>query len=756
MSSRSGAASPPEVHNHIDGGAAGAVLQAGTITGNVVIAGPRSPEPVPRQLPPAPSHFTSRSDEFTALDEIAGQEADGQPALAVLIGPGGVGKTALALIWGDRRADRYPDGQLYADLRGFSPGTTVLPQDALGAFLRALGVASERVPPDLAEQAGLFRTMTAGRRLLVVLDNAFSAAQVRPLIPASAGCTVLVTSRLRLDGLISEGARFLDVAPLSQPHAAELVVRVLGRARVVGELDKVAELASLCGQLPMALRVAAARLASRPRWQVARVVAELGDERSRLKRLSSEGDASVAAMFDWSYRALRETPARLYRLLSEFPGASFGIDVAAAATDLAEPAEGLQVLVDASLLDEVDEFRYRFHDLVRLHARAQHDDDRAEVVPRVASWYLHAMTRANMVAIPIRWRISPVCEQYRNTPPAFGSGRAALDWLDEQLPNVMAVLEEANAQRHDEVAWQLCEALWELFLHRKHFPQWLRSHETGIAAAQRCRNVVAESRLRCQLGRAYLDLGRFEAADRECGRALELARSAGSRHNESVALDQLGTAAQGRGDVPAAIAFYTASLEIETELGIERGVAQRHRRIGETLATVARDGEATDHLELARRMFADLGDEKDEAKVLVGLARLDARAGNVRSAARRLDRARKVLAESGSTFYHADVLVGFADLAEYDNDPAAARGYLAEALQLYEQVGGPQGDRIRARLQRHDAEIAEPPTTENPDVSGDGRELTTHDAEAPGTVADDPSASHQTGGGDGQPGQVGE
>jgi tetratricopeptide (TPR) repeat protein len=281
------------------------------------------------------------------------------------------------------------------------------------------------------------------------------------------------------------------------------------------------------------------------------------------------------------------------------------------------------------------------------------------------------------------------------------------------------VLEAAGEREHDRLAWQLCEALWELFLHRKHFARWLRSHEIGIAAAQRCRDAVAESRLRCQLGRAYLDLGRFEDAERECAHALELARAAGSRHNESVALDQLGTAAQGRGDVPASISFYSASLEIERELGIDRGVAQRHRRIGEVLAKANRPAEAAEHLRQARRMFAELGDEKDEAKVLVGLARLDARGGDVASAKRRLERARRVLAEAGSAFYQADVLVGFADVAECDDDPGAARGHLAEALALYEQVGGPQVERVRARLRRYDAEIAEPPVEGPPRQVGD-------------------------------------
>jgi tetratricopeptide (TPR) repeat protein len=713
-----------ETHNSVGDGTAGVVVQAGVISGDVWIGGPRTSEPVrvPRQLPPAPSHFTSRAEEFALLDQVAGAENDGQPAVAVLVGPGGVGKTALAVTWGGRHADDYPDGQLYVDMRGFSPEAAVVPEEILGAFLRGLGVEPEHVPVELAEQVSLFRTVTAGKRLLVVVDNALSAAQVRPLIPASVGCTVVVASRLRLDGLVSEGARFVDVAPLSHSHSVELVARTVGRSRVAGELDAVAELASLCGRLPIALRVAASRLASRPRWQVARVVAELSDERRRLSRLSVEGGTPVTAMFDWSYQALPKAAASLYRLLSEFPGATFGVDVAVAATGQAEQetADGLQVLADASLLEEIDD-RYRFHDLVRLHGRAQPDDDRVEVVPRVATWFLHSMTRANMVAIPIRWRVSSVCDQYRDAPDLFASGREAIDWLDAQLPNALAVLEEASAQRHDELAWQLCEALWELFLHRKHFSEWLRSHEIGILAAQRCGNGVAEARLRCQLGRAYLDLGRFEAAEQECRQALELARAAGSRHNESVALDQLGTAAQGRGDFDAAVSFYSGSLAIEQELGIDRGVAQRHRRIGEALLAIGRDPEATRHLERACAMFGALRDEKDEAKVMVGLARLEARGGDVRSALLRLDRARAVLARSGSAVYEADVLVGFADVVECDDDRTAARRYLVEALKLYQQVGGPQVARIRARLGRSDAhgpEVGETPAAEPPRVGG--------------------------------------
>lgn len=696
-----GQADAEAVHNAVGGAVSGTVVQTAAIHGDVRIKMPGPKIRVPRQLPPAPAHFTSRTDELAALDQAADRPpGDARPAVAVVVGPGGVGKTALVLAWGTGGDARFPDGQLYADMRGFSPETAVLPEDALSAFLRALGVAPERVPVELAEQASLFRTMTAGKRLLVVVDNALSAAQVRPLVPASAGCMVVVTSRLRFDGLFSEGARFVDLAPLPQAHAVELVVRSVGRARVADELAQVAELASLCGRLPIALRVVGARLASRPRWPVARVVAELGDERARLSKLSAAGEAPVTSLFDWSYQALPPDAARLYRLLSEHPGPHFGVGAAAAAARLPEDvaAEGLEVLADASLLDEVEVDRYRFHDLVRLHGRAQRDDDRLEVPARVATWYLHRMTRANMVVIPIRWRVGTVCEQYRDAPAAFPTDREALDWLEGQLPNVLAVLEEVVARRHDELAWQLCEALWELFLRRKHYQHWLRSHELVIPAAQRCGDRVAESRLRCQLARAYLDLRRFEDAERECVLAAELARAAGNRHNESVALDQLGMAAQGRGDIDAAVAFFADSLVIEEELGIERGVALRHRRIGEALLEAGRDAGAARHLAAARELFADLGDRKDEAKVMVGLARLDARAGDVATAMRRLERARTELAGSGTKTYEADVLVGFADVAEYDDDPVAARGYLAEALQLYTEVASPRADRVRARL----------------------------------------------------------
>lgn len=656
------------------------------------------PVPVPRQLPPTVMRFVGRAAEITMLDRVAA--GDGRPKLVVLTGTGGAGKTTVAVAWAWRNADRYPDGHLYADLRGFSVEGAVLPRDVLGSFLRALGVSAERVPVELAERVALFRSATADKRLLVVLDNALSAAQVRVLLPSSAASMVLITSRLRLSGLSLDGARFMDVGPLRQAQAVQLLASMVGRRRAAKESARLDELAALCDRLPIALSVAGARLASRPTWTVERMVTELSDERARLARLSVDGDVSVGAAIDLSYQVLPENTARLYRLASAHPGPEIGRGAVAAAAEISEEdaERALQALVEANLLEELGSDRYRFHDLVRLHARAQPDAERDAACQRIGEWFLHTMTRANMMVIPIRWRVGTVCERYRDAPALFADRKEAVGWLDTHLPSFLAVLRDAVDRGWDELAWQVCEALWELFVFRKHYRDWIASHELGIGAAQRCGNLVAESRLRCQLGRAYLDLERFADAERESEQARLLACQAGDRRNESVALQQLGLAAEGVGDTDGAVGYLSRSLLIEQELGIERGVALRNQRIGEVLAGAGRDAEAATHLESAWSVFAGLSDPRDEAQVLISLARLDSRAGRLKSATSRLDRALQVLSEVGSVVFHADVLVAYGEISRDHGDVDAARRYLSQAWELYRDVCGPQAEQIQTRL----------------------------------------------------------
>jgi tetratricopeptide (TPR) repeat protein len=698
-------------------------------------AGATDPRPVrPRQLPPVTAHFVSRVEQLAGLDDLVTPPSRGPgsgASVAVVIGPGGVGKTALAVMWANAHASRFRDGQLYVDLRGFSPDTTVTPVDALGRLLRSLGVEPEQVPATLAERVSLYRTITAEQELLilVLLDNAASAEQVRPLIPTSTRSVVVVTSRLWLGSLLVDGAQLVEVPPLTQADAVALLVKLVGERRARADPDAVAELAQLCGQLPIALRVAAARLITRPRWPVSDVVARLRDERSRLAALShpSSPEDSVMALFDWSYCYLDPYAADLYRLLGTLPAAEFGIGVAAAVTQLGkhEARTGLQALVDASLLEELDRDRYRFHDLVRLHARAQPDEERHEVIPRAGAWYLREMTRANLVVIPttLRWRVSPVADQLAGEPAPFDSEREALDWLARELPNVLAVLEEAIADRHDELAWQLCEALWELQLYRKPHPELLRAYELGIIAAQRCGNTVAESRLRYQLGRAYLDLGEPDSAEQEILHAIELARDAQDRRNESAALELLGRLTQARGDLDTALGYFTTSLDIEAELGIDRGVASRHRRIGEALVQAGRETEAAPHLRTALQMFAAAGDDKDLARLAVGQALLDARSGRTEAAIDRLTAARLVLGRSGSAVFEASVLLALAEVAKLDGQPDQARSHLNEAVELLRDLGGAALAEARealtaldhglARQDKHDHKTTQPDTTES-------------------------------------------
>ncbi|GLZ42509.1 tetratricopeptide repeat protein [Actinokineospora sp. NBRC 105648] len=692
---------PVQTGNSIAGVVAAPSVQSGVIHGGVHIHQDVARATVPWQLPPPAAYFADRSPEMARVDQVAG--GTGRPGLVVLTGTGGVGKTALAVAWAARNAARFPDGQLYADVRGFSAEGAVSTEQVLGGFLRGLGVPPDRVPVELAEQTALFRSLTTRRGLLVLVDNAVSAAQVRPLVPASEDSMVLVTSRLRLSGLHMEGAEFVELLPLPHEQAVDLVIRSLGARRVGTERAAVGELVSLCGRLPIALRVVGARLAARPRWPVARVVAELRDERHRLAKLAAYGESPVHAAFDLSYQALHEKQARLYRLASAHPGPEFDVGVAAAAADMAkdDAEDALQALVDASLLEEVDSDRYRYHDLVRLHAR-DHPDQSSEEVDRarrsIAEWFLHSATRANLVVIPNRWRVSEVAQHYRGAEPPFERASAAVDWLDGQLPNLLAVLTDAAERGWDDLAWQVCEALWELFLYRKHYQQWIASHRIGIPAAQRCGNTVAESRLRCQLGRAYLDLHRFDEARTECARALDLARHAGSRTNESVALYQLGMAAQGRGDTEDALARFRASLAIEDELGIPRGVALRHRRIGEALLAASRLRESAVELESARDGFEAMSDHGDAAKVDIALARVEAQVGGFEPALARLERALTVLRDSGSASYQVDALLALGEIRQQQGELDVAEGHFTEARRLAGEVGGPQLERAEARL----------------------------------------------------------
>lgn len=307
------------------------------------------------------------------LRRLTVQDIDaGRPFLLVITGAGGVGKTSLALNWLHHLREEYADGQLFVDLRGFSgDGHPVPSNEALGRCLRALGISTESIPATVDERAALFRSLTTDRRLIIMLDNAASEAQVRPLLPGLGPALVVVTTRKRLQGLTMDGARFLRLTPLDEPGALELLNRIVGRERIAAEPDAALSLVSLCGGLPLAVCASGTRLAARHGWKIARIVTELADDARRLSVLSAEDDITLRAIIDGSYRVLAEDAARLYRLLSVHPGPDFdtAVAVALAGADNDEVTGALDSLVGANLLEEGPGERFRFHDLIRLHAR---------------------------------------------------------------------------------------------------------------------------------------------------------------------------------------------------------------------------------------------------------------------------------------------------------------------------------------------------------------------------------------------------
>ncbi|WP_066366043.1 AfsR/SARP family transcriptional regulator [Herbidospora mongoliensis] len=587
--------------------------------------------PVPAQLPPGVAGFTGRDAELARLDQIlADRSAKGVPAFVGVTGMGGVGKTGLAVHWAHRVAHRFPDGQLYADLHGYAEHIEpVAVENVVDGFLRSLGVPGNRIPADPEERFGLLRSALAGRRVLMVLDNARNVAQVRALLPGSATCAAIVTSRDSLDGLMSlDGAPVIRLGTLAADDALTVLADVAGANRLRDD-PAAARLAALCDGLPLALRIAGARLAGRPDVTAADLAGRFADERRRLDELA-HGDLRLRTHFALSYRSLDPAEARLFRLLGLLDTTSFGTWVGAALLDGDLPtAHGLiEQLVAAQLL-EVEcrpadhPPRYHFHDLVRLYARerALAEEPAADRTAALSRAYGGLLALAGEAHIRVYGGDHVILH---DDAPRWRPDRATVDrlladplgWLEIERSSLVRAVAHTD---DDRLAWDLAMSSLTLFEQHHHLADWETTHETALAATRATGNLRGQGAMLYGLGSLALTRRRYPEARRLLTESCDLFSSAGETYGYALALRNLATLERSAGQLDDASAAYETALPILRAAGdraAEANVLAGLAQIGLDRGNFA-DGEEL--LNEALAAFEELGNVRGQAQVRFGL-----------------------------------------------------------------------------------------------------------------------------------------
>ena len=520
--------------------------------------------PIPAQLPTALAAFAGREAELASLDAILpetnrGEDTGGAAVIAAVSGTAGVGKTALAVWWAHQVAGRFPDGQLYVNLRGFGPqGDVVDPESAVRRFLEALGLPQERIPDTVQAQTGMYRSLLAGKRVLVMLDNARDATQVRPLLPGSPGCLALVTSRDQLTGLVAvEGARLLPLGLMTSQEACDLLTRRLGEARMAEDPESAGEIVRSCARLPLALAIVAARAVIRPSFPLAVIAAELRQATRALDPFEG-GDltSDVRAVFSWSYRALPEAAARLFRLLGLHPGPD--ISVAAAASLAAIPLRQARALMGeldrVHLLSEHRPGQYAFHDLLRAYAAEltdAHDsqDARDEAVGRLVEHYLHTAYRAATLIEPHYDPLTPSPPRPGVATAKLADAEGAQAWFNAEHNALLAAITTA-ADSLPTQAWQLAWSLSIFLLWRGMWHQQTLACQAGLEAARRTGDIAGQAHSLNRLACGYARSGRIAEADPLFRQSLRLFEGLGDHLSQAMVHGSLGWLA-GAQDRPA-------------------------------------------------------------------------------------------------------------------------------------------------------------------------------------------------------------
>ena len=670
---------------------------------------------VPRQLPSAASFFVGRAAELKELSAVLDHSADipGAVAIAVIGGTAGVGKTTLAVQWAHQVAERFPDGQLYADLRGYSPaGNPASPAEAVRGFLDAFAVPPEQIPASLDSQIGLYRSLLYDKSVLVLLDNARDAAQVRPLLPSGPGCAAVVTSRSQLTGLVAaDGAQPLTLDVLTDGESRELLQSRLGSERLAGEEAAAAQLARLCARLPLALSITAARAAAHPQARLAVLASGLDAAAASLEELNAldTGDpaTSIRAAFSWSYASLGADASRMFRLLALHPGPDIGAPAAASLAGIGQQqaAELLRALTSASLLTELVPGRFTFHDLLRSYAteliRAAHTDaERRAALHRMLDHYLHTASAAAALSHAYREPVPLRPPRQGSSPEPLADDEAALAWFKAQHENLRAAIARAADDGFHAHAWQIACTM-TAFMSRSgrwHQHEWSTTLATALAAARRHGDPGGQARVHWETGLVRIRLGRYDDALSHLSLALGLYRRLGDAPGQAhvhLGLAQMFNQQRRRAD---AVGHAERALDLYRRAGDRLGEAEALNDAGWYSAKAGDHERALGYCQQALEQHQEAGSRPLEANTLDSVGYIHHQLGHYPEAIAAFERSLSLLRRLADGYHEAVVLTHLGDTMLATGDSRGARDAWHQALVFLDDTSDPRADEVRARL----------------------------------------------------------
>jgi DNA-binding SARP family transcriptional activator len=665
----------------------------------------QAPAPV-RQLPPAVAQFAGRAAELKELDGLSGSTAG--TVLALLDGTAGVGKTALALHWGHQVAGSFPDGQLFLNLNGFGPaGGPMTSAEAVSRVLQALQVPAARMPASFEGRVALYRSLLADRRMLIVLDNARDAEQVRPLLAGGAGCMVLVTSRFRLTGLVVlEGARSLTLSVLTWAEARQLVARRLGAESAAADPQATDQLIGACARLPLALAIATALIATRPGQSIDSVSRELTQAADSLDVLDAgEAAANLRAVFTWSYDGLTQSAARMFCLLAEHPGPEISTAAAAslAGTTVARARAALLELGRANLLSEQGGGRFAFHDLLRQYAAGQlsarHTSaERLAAGERMLDHYLHSATSAALAITPQR-NITDLQPPATGTQPEhIASQDEAFAWFQAEHPVLMRVIAYAADAGADVHAWRLPLAMTDFHDRHGYWHDWAACQRLALAAAERLGDISAQSNAHRYIGRASFLIQQHDDALDHLTRALELRHQIGPPAAEAGIHLDLCRLHEHRGTPQKALDSAWRALDLYQAARQPVGVAFALDAVGLYHALLSRYPEALHYCERALKLATETGYKAAQAQAFESLGFIHLHMDRSDQAISCYQRSLEIYRELGDRYLVTTILSQLGDAHHAAGDPGAASQAWLEALAILEDLDHPDADDVRAKL----------------------------------------------------------